>query len=275
MADGTNDTIDARDEQLELYILGLLDERETAAIERVLRDDPAARQRARELREVVSVLALDVDPVEPSSGLKARILDAARADLTPDQVAPQPPISLAERRERGVARWTPWLVAAALALALAASLVWNAQLRSDLDSQPETAIYAVEGSGPAAGVAGSLIVVGDDDSVLTLAGLAALPSDRAYQVWLIADGAPVPNVTFVPNAAGVATVTVPGRIADYHTLAITVEPQTGSLAPTTDPIITSDLTVVVGVSGAGIRDSGLGDVAHRIRGHVMFVDDGM
>lgn len=243
---GTIDARDARDEQLELYALGLLDERETAAVERLLREDPVARQRARELREVVSVLAFDVDPVVPSSGLKARILDAARADLTPAPLAPAPapPISLAERRERGMARWTPWLVAAALALALATSLIWNAQLRSDLDARPETATFAVAGSGPAEGVAGSLLVVGDDDNgVLTLAGLAALPSDRAYQVWLIEDGAPpVPNVTFVPNAAGVATVSVPGEIEDYSILAITVEPLAGSLAPTTEPIITSDLT---------------------------------
>jgi anti-sigma-K factor RskA len=242
VADGTNDTTDARDEQLELYILGLLDERETVAIERILRDDPAARQRARELREVVSVMAFDVDPVEPSPGLKARILEAARADLTAEPVTPSQPVMLAERRDRGVTRWMSWLVAAALALALVASLIWNAQLRSDLNGQPEPATYAIAGSGPAAGVAGSLIVVGNDDSILNLAGLSALPPDRAYQVWLIADGAPVPNVTFLPNAAGVATVTIPGRISDYRTLAITVEPQTGSLAPTTDPIITSDLT---------------------------------
>ncbi|HYI15732.1 MAG TPA: hypothetical protein VEX37_10090, partial [Thermomicrobiales bacterium] len=143
MADGTNDTIDTRDEQIELYVLGLLDEGETAAIERLLREDPAARQRARELRDVVSVLAFDAEPVAPSPDLKARIMDAARADLTPEPVAPAPPISLAERRERGAARWAPWLVAAVLAIALAGSLAWNAQLRSDLDAQPETATYAV------------------------------------------------------------------------------------------------------------------------------------
>lgn len=243
VADGTNDMIDARDEQLELYVLGLLDERETAAVERLLREDPAARQRARELRDVVSVLAFDAEPIEPSPDLKARIMDAARADLAPETLAPAPPIALAERRQRNRARWTPWLVAAALALALAASLVWNAQLRSDLDDQPETATYAVAGSGPAEGVGGLLIVVGDDDdAILNLAGLSELPPDRAYQVWLIADGAPVPNVTFVPSATGTATVTVPGEIADYSILAITIEPLAGSLAPTTDPIITSDLT---------------------------------
>ena len=243
MTNGMNDTIDARDEQLELYVLGLLDDQETAAVERLLRDDPAARQRARELREVISVLAFDAEPIEPSPGLKARIMDAARADQTPDPVAPAPPVSLTERRERDLARWTPWLVAAVLAIALAGSLIWNAQLRSDLNDQPETVTYAVAGTGPAEGVSGTLIVVGDDDdAILNLAGLDTLPSDRTYQVWLIADGAPVPNVTFVPNAAGVATVSVPGDSEDYNLLAITVEPQTGSAAPTTDPIITSDLT---------------------------------
>jgi anti-sigma-K factor RskA len=248
VADGTNDMTDAtesRDEQIELYVLGLLDERETLAVERLLREDPAARQRARELREVVSVLALDAEPLAPSPDLKARIMEAARADLAPATAAPEPPppISLDERRERGVARWTPWLVAAALALVLAASLIWNAQLRSDLDEGPETATYAVAGTGAAEGVSGTLLVVdGDDESILTLAGLAELPSDRAYQVWLIADGAPVPNVTFIPDAAGTATVTVPGQIDDYNLLAITVEPLAGSLAPTTEPIITSDLT---------------------------------
>jgi anti-sigma-K factor RskA len=243
VVDGTNDTIDARDEQLELYVLGLLDEGETAAIERLLREDPTARQRARELHEVVSVLAFDAEPIDPSAGLKARIMDAARADRTPEPAAPPAPVSLAERRERGLVRWTPWLVAAVLALALAGSLIWNAQLRSDLDAQPETATYAVAGSGPAVGVAGTLIVTGnDDEAILSLAGLETLPSDRAYQVWLIADSDPVPNVTFVPNAAGVATVTVSGEIEDYSLLAITVEPLAGSAAPTTDPIITSDLT---------------------------------
>lgn len=92
-------------------------------------------------------------------------------------------------------------------------------------------------------VAGTQIVVDDeDDAILNLAGLAALPSDRGYQVWLIAGDAPVPNVTFVPNAAGTATVSVPGRIDDYSTLAITIEPLAGSLAPTTPPIIISDPT---------------------------------
>lgn len=252
---GTIEPLDDRDEQLELYALGLLDERETTEVERLLREDPAARQRARELREVVSVLAFDADPVEPSPGLRARILDAARADLAPETVerepapvpaptpAPAPPISLAERRDRGVARWTPWLVAAALAVALATSLIWNSQLRSELDSQPGTATFAVAGSGPAENVAGTLVVVGDHDSgILFLAGLEELPADRAYQIWLIDDGDPVPNVTFLPNQEGLATVSVSGEISDYRVLAITVEPLAGSPAPTTEPIITSDLT---------------------------------
>lgn len=242
VADDTNDTFDAREEQIELYVLGLLDASETVAVERLLREDAAARRRVRELRDAVSSLVYSVEPVEPSPGLKARIMEAARADLTPEPAPASPPISLVERRDRGAAGWTPWLVAAALALALTASLVWNAQLRSELGATPEIATYAVAGAGPAEDVAGALIVVDDDDAVLTLAGLASLPPDRAYQVWLIDDGAPVPNVTFVPNESGVVTISIPGELGGYSLLAVTVEPQSGSLAPTTDPIITSDLT---------------------------------
>lgn len=245
VADGMNDNLDARDEQIELYVLGLLDERDTEAVERLLREDPVARRRVRELRDVVSSLALSVEPVEPSPDLKSRIMAAARADLAPEPVAPEPPISLAERREqrdRGLARFSPWLVAAILAFALVASLAWNVELRSELDSETEPTTYAVAGSGPAEGVVGVLVVVDDETAVLSLAGLQTLPPDRTYQVWLIHDGTPVPNVLFVPNEEGIVTVTIPGELENYSTLAITVEPQTGSMAPTTDPIITSDLT---------------------------------
>jgi anti-sigma-K factor RskA len=245
VADDANGTIDARDEQIELYVLGLLDDGETAAVERLLREDPAARRRVRELRDVVSALAYSVEPVEPSPDLKSRIMAAAHADLTPEPAPPAPPISLADRREqreRGIARFTPWLVAAILAFALVASLAWNLELRSELDDEFETTTYTVVGSGPAESVAGALVVVDEDTAVLNLVDLQPLPPDRTYQVWLIHNGTPVPNVLFVPNEDGIATVTIPGELDNYSTLAITVEPQTGSMAPTTNPIITSDLT---------------------------------
>jgi anti-sigma-K factor RskA len=243
VTDGAARTTDNRDEQIELYVLGLLDDGEAAAVEQLLRDDPTARQQARELRGALSTLALHIEPLTPPPGLKARILDAARAERSPQAVeSSSGPILLAERRERRLSRLAPWAAAAVLALALAASLVWNVQLRSDLDERPEIATYAVAGSGAAEDVSGELVVSDVTGAVLRLDGLIPLEPDRAYQIWLIGDGDPIPNVTFVPDANGAANVAVSGEIDGYAVLAVTIEPLGGSLAPTTEPIITSDLT---------------------------------
>jgi anti-sigma-K factor RskA len=237
------------DEQLELYVLNLLDDDELRDVERRLGQDPVARERVRELRGTSAMLALTVEPVEASPGLKARILTAARADLDTERrtaapPVPAAPIDIAERRAaRAATRWIPWAVAAVLAIALAGSLVWNSLLRSELDDRPEFTSHAVAGSGPAAGVSGEVLVAGDQPAaLLSLSGVAAPASGRVYQVWLIDEGAPVPSVTFVPDAAGNARVVVPGDVEQYSLLAVTDEPFGGSAAPTTEPFITSDLT---------------------------------
>ena len=45
---------------------------------------PRARDRVRQLQGVASMLALEIEPMQASPGLKTRILDAARADLAHD-----------------------------------------------------------------------------------------------------------------------------------------------------------------------------------------------
>jgi anti-sigma-K factor RskA len=235
---------DARDDELELYALGLLDRDESAAVERRLRDDPGARERVRALRGVAAALARDLEPLEPSPGLRGRILDAARADMQPavERVVPPEPIVLTERRAASPA-WLPWATAAALAVLLVASLIWNARLRDEVDQRTPAVAHAVTAQGEAAGVSGTALEIGDDGTILlSLAGLPLPESGRVYQVWLIADGAPVPNVTFVPTRQGFANVAVSGSTEGFTLLAITNEPDGGSTTPTTEPLIFSDLT---------------------------------
>ena len=235
------------DEQLELYALDLLDDAERAEVEQRLAGDAAARDRVRQLRGVASMLALEIEPMQASPGLKTRILDAARADLEhdADETAPglAAPIQLAVERERRrpSRSWAGWAAAAALALALVGSLLWNAQLRGDLNDRPDLPTYGVTTSGAAVGATGSLIVVDKQSAaLLTLSNLPDLDRGKVYQVWLIA-GTPEPNTTFTPDRTGHAQVAVQGDIAAYQTLAVTVEPTGGSLAPTTEPIILSTL----------------------------------
>ena len=75
-------------------------------------------------------------------------------------------------------------------------------------------------------------------AVLSGARLPAVAPGRAYQLWFILDGAPVPSVTFEPDAQGrvvVPAVELPGTAAPTAA-AITEEPAGGSAQPTT-PII--------------------------------------
>jgi anti-sigma-K factor RskA len=238
---------DARDEELELYALGLLDRDQSAAVERRLRDDPAARERVRALRGVAAALVHDLEPLEPSPGLRGRILDAARADVQSqvERAAPPGPIVLAERRAAPPG-WLPWAAAAALAVLLVASLIWNARLRDEVDQRTPAVAHAVTAQGEAAGVTGTALEIGEDGTILlSLAGLPLPDSGRVYQVWLIADGAPVPNVTFLPTRLGFANVAVSGSAEGFRVLAVTNEPDGGSTAPTTEPLIFSDLTETV------------------------------
>ena len=68
--------------------------------------------------------------------------------------------------------------------------------------------------------------------------LKPVPSGKAYQLWFIKDGKPVPSVTFKPSAGGGATVEripVPAGGA-LSAAAVTVEPESGSSQPTS-PIV--------------------------------------
>jgi hypothetical protein len=98
-------------------------------------------------------------------------------------------------------------------------------------------------------------------------GLAALPSGKVYQAWIIQpsgnqvpkptsreflrfvlggfrllDGALVTTVAFfVPDANGHATISVPSGQPKGTLLAFTIEPTSGSQSPTTKPFVAAIL----------------------------------
>jgi anti-sigma-K factor RskA len=64
--------------------------------------------------------------------------------------------------------------------------------------------------------------------------LKPVPEGRAYQLWFIKDGAPVPSVTFKPEPDGhvsVEQIPVPAE-GEVSAAAVTVEPESGSTEPT-------------------------------------------
>ena len=69
-------------------------------------------------------------------------------------------------------------------------------------------------------------------------GLPHAAAGKAYELWLIAEGAPVPAVVFNTDSHGNAAVEI-GKLPPSlpKVFAITVEPEAGSQAPTSKPIL--------------------------------------
>lgn len=75
---------------------------------------------------------------------------------------------------------------------------------------------------------------------VTTAGLPALPSDKAYELWLISGTDAVP-AGMVPGTQADGMVMVSGAMEGVTHFGITVEPASGSPAPTTEPILVQEL----------------------------------
>jgi hypothetical protein len=73
--------------------------------------------------------------------------------------------------------------------------------------------------------------------------LRQVPEGRAYQLWFIKDGAPVPSVTFKPESDGhvkLEHVVVPDD-GTVSAAAVTVEPESGSAQPTSPILLVGQL----------------------------------
>ncbi len=65
-------------------------------------------------------------------------------------------------------------------------------------------------------------------------GLPPAPADKAYELWFIANGHPLPGKVFTVDKAGRATVSdqVPPEAREKAVFAVTLEPRKGASAPT-------------------------------------------
>jgi anti-sigma factor ChrR (cupin superfamily) len=78
----------------------------------------------------------------------------------------------------------------------------------------------------------------------SLRALPPLPKGKVYQAWTLAKGAKTvaPSVTFTPNAAGAAIVQLPANASTLAAVALSVEPEGGSKAPTSKPTFIQPLS---------------------------------
>jgi anti-sigma-K factor RskA len=241
-------------EDLALYALGSLAGDERVALEKHLDECANCRRELEQLRGDMALMALAASGPRPPARARQRLMSA---------VAREPRMrALPQRR----AWWAPIPWVAITALVLAAAFLWRqnndlqrsvATLQDEMGQQQAqlqrardvvstlTATDAMRVTLVAAKTPpqpqGKAIYVRDRSSLIFLATkMPLLPSNRAYELWLIPTvGAPIPAGVFKPDAHGNATVINPPLPAgvEAKVFAITVEPEQGSPAPTTQPIM--------------------------------------
>ncbi len=192
------------------------------AAPRRLRALPGRAGRARRCRRS---LAFAVLPAEPPPRLRARILEAARAER-PNVVPLLPRVRLVNR---------PLVAIAAVAACAAVGLgVWNVVLHNDLEQRARSAAErAARGcrrarSSSARGGSGALVV----------SNLASAPAGKTYEAWVIENGKASPAGTF---GGGRRTIVIrlTHALPAGAIVAVTVERAGGVEQPTRAPFITS------------------------------------
>jgi anti-sigma-K factor RskA len=242
------------------YALGALGPEETRDFEAFLAGSPETQREVAEFRDVAALLALG----EPASGAGADLRNQVLARVNEEKtrrLPPAPPGSFGSR--------TPPAVWGALAASLIAVVGLGGallSLRGDLARlsrelaegqqqlqareatlnailEPGVELYQLTSSGdPDPGIQ---LFWDRNRSSAIINGfrLKPVPEGKAYQLWFIKDGKPVPSVTFKPEPNGHARVErVPVPIDGKVTAAaITVEPAGGSPQPTSPILLVGPL----------------------------------
>ena len=185
---------------------------------------------AAELRAVAGALAFAAPEAQPSAALKTRLLDALREESAPADAAPRHIGILGRLKPLVRQRAVPYALAGGLVIALLALLITNL----GGEDRPNRAAISLTGENDAGAVVYELE---DGIIVLDAAGLKPLDAAHTYQLWSIASGKPssLGLIGTAPDGEALAVVRV--NIKHIDSLAVTIEPAGGSIAPTTDAVL--------------------------------------
>jgi anti-sigma-K factor RskA len=235
------------------YALGALAPEEARRFEAFLAGSPEAQREVAEYRDVAALLALGEADGEPGPDLRDRVLARVAGGRT--RALPRSP----RRAALWLALAASLVAVAALGLNLRAARGELRDLRELLSDtrgrlaareatlnaifEPGVQMYQLTASGdPEPGV--QLFYDRQrQQAIIHGFRLRQLPEDRAYQLWFIRDGKPVPSVTFKPESDGharVEQIPVPTG-GDVSAAAVTIEPEAGSTQPTMPIVLVGPL----------------------------------
>ena len=235
--------------------LGAVDADELRAAREHLATCPEPHTELRSLVGADVALAASVEPIQPSAGLRDRLMatvagtpqDRAEPAAAERALAPEP-----EPARRG---WLDWLspnvarpLAVAAVVALIAVGVWGVSLSSQLNEQQQAlndVARAIENGQTAHRVEGEagrgfLVDTPGGGAQFVVTDVSELDPNELYELWLIGPDGPVAAGTFEPSNAALAVVPVEDDLAGFQTFAVTVETERVE-APTTDPVMVGNL----------------------------------
>ena len=226
------------------YVIGAMPQEEAARIRSHILTCDECMAEAESLADVTSSLALAVSPEPGPPGFSDRVMA---------RVAAERPVAA---RERGPARrrwsWAAALSAAALVAVVAVFAAAWLNARSDLarNQRVVAALLRSEGGLDLSGsgdAVGKVVSSEQGGSVFVAEGLDAAPEDHTYQLWLMEGSCADPAApeceiysagTFEPES-GIALLRTSRPLKGRVRAAVTVEPDGGSEAPTSTPVIIS------------------------------------
>jgi anti-sigma-K factor RskA len=249
-------------DDLSLYALGALEGEPRLALEKHLEECLDCRRELELLRGDAALLAFSVSGPQPPARSRDRLMNAIAKE-------PRRSTNVVVGKVRPAKRsfwWNAfeWAAAAAAVIivvllvrqntdmqrqiaGLAANstqqqkqLMQAKELLTSLTSPDALHFTLVAGKTTPQPQGKAIYVRGTGTLVFLANNMPQLPSQKIYELWLIpATGAPIPAGLFKPDAHGAATVVRPPLPAgvEAKTFAITVEPEAGSAAPTSKPVM--------------------------------------
>jgi len=243
-------------DDLSLYALGALQGEERLTVEKHLEECSTCRRELEQLRGDLALLALSASGPRPPSRSRERLMAAIAKEPTRAQ--------LRVPARRGWWNALEWTAAVAGVVIVVLLMHQNTDLRrrivdletnsSKQDQQllqakellatltsPDAAHFTlVAGKTPPQPQGKAIYVRSSGTLVFLASNMPAIPPQKVYELWLIpTSGAPIPAGLFKPNARGAAALIKPSLPTgvEAKTFAITIEPETGSSAPTSQPIM--------------------------------------
>jgi anti-sigma-K factor RskA len=241
------------------YALGALTSEEAERFEAVLATSAEARLEVSEYREVAALLGLGGPQAPPDGALGDRVLARIR------EQQPRTP-----SRSRSPALWAALaaslIAVAGLGAGLLASRGKLATVEEALAARDATLAEARQRLASSEATLDAILAPGVQLVQLTASGdpepgiqlfwdrqrhraivngyrLKPVAQGKAYQLWFITDGKPVPSVTFRPapdGRASVGAVPLPAE-GSITAAAVTVEPASGSPQPTSPILLVGTL----------------------------------